>query len=49
MTAQAKKPVGTEVAKTDGHPPYPFRTVISLVLLAGNILIAAIYFHIVNP
>lgn len=49
MTAQAKKPVGTEVAKTDSGPPYPFRTIISLLLLAGNILVAAIYFRLVNP
>ncbi len=39
----------TDVAKTNAKPPYPFRTAISLVLLAGNILVAAIYFHIVNP
>ncbi len=37
------------VAKTNGNPPYPFRTGISLLLLAGNFLVAAIYFHIVNP
>ena len=54
MTAQAKKapatkPVGAEVAKSSGKPPYPFRTIISLVLLAGNFLVAAIYFHLVNP
>ena len=54
MTAQAKKapsnkPVGTEVAKTSAQPPYPFRTAVSLFLLAGNFLIAAIYFHLVNP
>jgi photosystem I protein len=54
MTAQAKKapankPVGTEVAKTSAKPPYPFRTAVSLILLAGNILVAAIYFHLVNP
>ena len=40
---------GTAVAKSSGKPPYPFRTAISLVLLAGNILVAAIYFHLVNP
>ena len=40
---------GTEVAKTNAKPLYPFRTAISLVLLAGNILVAAIYFHVVNP
>ncbi len=46
-TAQAKKPTGS-VPET-GKPPYPFRTIISLILLGGNILIAAIYFHVVNP
>ena len=40
---------GTAVAKTSAKPPYPFRTGVSLFLLAGNILIAAIYFHIINP
>lgn len=54
MTAKANKtptskPVGTDVAKTSGKPPYPFRTGVSLFLLAGNFLIAAIYFHVVNP
>ncbi len=54
MTTQAKKvpankKVGAEVAKTSAKPPYPFRTGVSLILLAGNILVAAIYFHLVNP
>ena len=54
MTAQANKPpankqVGTEVAKSSGKPPFPFRTIISLIVLAGNFLVAAIYFHLVNP
>ncbi len=53
MTAQAKKAPGTklgaEVAKTSGKPPYTFRTAVSLLLLAGNFLVAAIYFHVVNP
>ena len=57
MSAQANKAANraagaaaeTQVAKTNAKPPYPFRTAISLVLLAGNILIAAIYFHVVNP
>jgi photosystem I protein len=53
MTAQANKApatekVGTEVAKSSGKPPYPFRTVVSLLLLAGNFLVAAIYFHVLN-
>ena len=54
MTAQTKKapvgkPVGEEVAKSSGKPPYPFRTIVSLILLAGNFLVAAIYFHAINP
>lgn len=54
MTARAKnaaddKTAGKAVAKTSAKPPYPFRTVVSLVLLAGNILVAAIYFHVINP
>jgi photosystem I protein len=54
MTAQAshqpsKNQPGSEVAKSGGNPPYPFRTAISLFLLAGNFLVAAIYFHLVNP
>ncbi len=54
MTAQAshqpsKNKPGSEVAKSGGNPPYPFRTAISLFLLAGNFLVAAIYFHLVNP
>jgi len=31
-----------------GEPPYRFRTFWALVLLAGNLLVAAIYFHILN-
>lgn len=48
-TAPASKKVGTDVAKTGAKPPFPFRTVISLILLAGNFLVAAIYFHLINP
>lgn len=48
-TNTAGSPVGTQVAKTGAKPPYPFRTVISLILLAGNFLVAAIYFHTINP
>ncbi len=32
-----------------GNPPYPFRAFWGILLLAGNILIAGIYFHIFNP
>lgn len=45
--AQAKKPTGS-VPKTS-NPPYPFRTIVLLILLAGNFLIAGIYFHLINP
>ncbi|MBZ8182584.1 photosystem I protein PsaX [Oscillatoria salina] len=31
-----------------GKPPYPFRTGWAIFLLAGNLLIAAMYFHIIN-
>jgi photosystem I protein len=49
MTAQAKKTpanakVGAEVAQTGAKAPFPFRTAISLFLLAGNFLVAGIYF-----
>lgn len=37
------------VAKTNGKPPYPFRTGISLLLLAGNFIVAAFYFKVLNP
>ena len=46
MATQAKS--NAPVAQT-GKPPYPFRTLWALVLLAGNFLIAAIYFHVINP
>ncbi|MBV9389802.1 MAG: photosystem I protein PsaX [Chroococcidiopsidaceae cyanobacterium CP_BM_ER_R8_30] len=49
MTAQANKPNDTAVAKSASKPPYPFRTIVSLILLAGNFLVAAIYFHTLNP
>lgn len=46
MTAKAKK-VEAPVANS-GTPPYPFRTFWALVLLLGNFLIAAYYFHIIE-
>jgi photosystem I protein len=45
MAAQA----GADVAQTNAKPPFPYRTLISAILLAGNILVAAIYFHVINP
>ncbi|HEY9846189.1 MAG TPA: photosystem I protein PsaX [Candidatus Caenarcaniphilales bacterium] len=38
-----------EAVVHSGKPPYPFRTAVALLLLAGNFLVAAIYFHVVNP
>ncbi|PSO46950.1 MAG: photosystem one PsaX [Cyanobacteria bacterium SW_9_44_58] len=31
-----------------GQPPYRFRTIWALVLLAVNLLVAAIYFHVLD-
>ncbi len=33
---------------TTGKPPYPFRTLWAIVLLAGNFLVAAFYFGILK-
>lgn len=33
-----------EDVPTSGNPPYPYRTFWALVLLAGNLLVAAFYF-----
>lgn len=41
--------VGVDVAQTDAKAPFPYRTLISILLLAGNVLVAAIYFHVINP
>lgn len=41
--------VGADVPQTDAKAPFPYRTVISIILLAGNFVVAAIYFHILNP
>jgi photosystem I 4.8kDa protein len=50
MQANPQKKLGDDAfAETDGRPPFPFRTAVSLVLLAGNLVVAAIYFHILNP
>ncbi len=46
MTAKAKK-VEAPVANS-GTPPYPFRLFWALVLLFGNLLVAAYYFHIIQ-
>lgn len=48
-TAPASAKVGKDVAKTGAKAPFPFRTVVSTILLAGNFLVAAIYFHVLNP
>lgn len=49
MSAQTSKPtIGEDVAKSNGNPPYPFRTGWALLLLAINFLVAAYYFHILQ-
>jgi photosystem I protein len=47
MTTNLKNPKSPTVNLS--NPPYPFRTIVAILLLAGNFLVAAIYFHIVNP
>ena len=47
MTAKMNDPKGATMNTSTA--PYPFRTIVSLILLAGNFLVAAIYFHVVNP
>ncbi|MBD1864575.1 MULTISPECIES: photosystem I protein PsaX [Trichocoleus] len=50
MSAQAvKSSVKTKAVVDESKPPYPYRTIVSLILLAGNFLVAAIYFHAINP
>lgn len=44
-TAEQKKDMPVPQS---GHPPYPFRTAIGIILLLGNILVALIYFHILD-
>ncbi|HEY9741346.1 MAG TPA: photosystem I protein PsaX [Coleofasciculaceae cyanobacterium] len=46
MTAQAKRP-NAPVAKS-GKFPYPYRLAWLLLLLFGNFLVAAFYFHIIE-
>ncbi len=41
--------VGIDVPQTDAKSPFLYRTAISAILLFGNILVAAIYFNIINP
>ncbi|AFZ45820.1 photosystem one PsaX [Halothece sp. PCC 7418] len=31
-----------------GEPPYRFRTIWALILLVGNLIVAGIYFHVLN-
>ncbi len=52
MAAQSQRttPMRPEEAVVNtSKPPYPFRTIVGLLLLAGNVLVAAIYFGTFNP
>ncbi|MEM7714314.1 MAG: photosystem I protein PsaX [Cyanobacteria bacterium P01_A01_bin.68] len=40
--------VGVDVPQTDAKAPFPFRTIVSAILLGVNVLVAAIYFHVLN-
>lgn len=44
----ANKRADAAVAKSGGTFPYPFRLFWALVLLFGNFLVAAFYFHILE-
>lgn len=48
MTADAQKKIGVDVPQSGAAAPFAYRTIISLVLLAVNFLVAAIYFHILD-
>ncbi|MBD1868142.1 photosystem I protein PsaX [Oculatella sp. FACHB-28] len=37
-----------ENVATSGNPPYPYRTLWAIILLAGNFLVAAFYFGILK-
>ncbi|PSP15727.1 MAG: photosystem one PsaX [Cyanobacteria bacterium QS_8_64_29] len=47
MTANSDKQKQLPVPQS-GQPPYPYRTGWALVLLLGNLLVAAFYFHIID-
>ena len=47
MTSRTTNPQDATV--NTSNPPYPFRTLVLLLLLAGNFLVAAIYFQVINP
>ena len=36
------------VPQSGGQPPYRFRTFWASVLLVGNMIVAGIYFHVLN-
>jgi photosystem I 4.8kDa protein len=40
---------GADVAQSGAKSPYPFRTLVSAILLAVNFLVAAMYFKVINP
>lgn len=53
MTADAQKTsaqdkIGVDVPSSGAAAPFPYRTIISLTLLAVNFLVAAIYFHVLD-
>lgn len=41
--------VGADVAQTGAKSPFPFRTGVAILLLAINVLVAAIYHQAINP
>ncbi len=43
QTSKKKMPV-----PQSGEPPYQFRTFWAIVLLVGNLIVAGIYFHVLD-
>lgn len=41
--------VGVDVPQSGAKPPFTFRTTVAIALLAVNILVAAMYHHVINP
>lgn len=53
MTADTQKTsaqdkIGVDVVPAGAAAPFPYRTIVSLILLAVNFLVAAMYFHVLD-
>ncbi len=46
---QREKKKGADVLTPDKTPSYGFGLTLAAVFLLGNLFVAAIYFHVINP